>query len=282
LVQENIVSKLNELAQKYTKIQITTPNGNISENDPSRSEIQTHFMQLAQKMKIQLDSFNESYVIALKEELNDFIVSKIAEFSTSLSHYKTQVHEYEQSIREIKSRIMSIDKDIAYYRKKIELLTKKREIAKNYNEYSRILQEIQNQVRENAGKALQDKILEYDRILSVDDEFTAVHVNPDDYSLSVCPKEAATVEFFPAWLFEGGGHKLILALAYKIALGDIIGKPPFLLIDEPTEFMDKENRVHLLKNINQVVDQSQIFLITHQDVEAIQANKKIIIKRTSK
>jgi len=80
-------------------------------------------------------------------------------------------------------------------------------------------------------------------------------------------------------VYQGGGHKLILGLAYKFALGDLIGFPPFLLVDEPTEFMDSNNRINLLSNLNSIADNSQLILITHQDVDKIHANKKIEIKK---
>jgi DNA repair exonuclease SbcCD ATPase subunit len=280
VARENIIAKFNELAQKYANIQIKAVMGATPDDQNIFREMQNQFIQIAKKLSITNESFDEKSIIEIRDEFRDFILSKTTEFTTTITHYKSQIHEYEQRIRENEIRIMAIDKDIAYFQKKIQLLVKKKQISNSYFEYSHILQEIQNQIREQAVKSLQDKILEYDRILSVDDEFKAVHVNPDDYSLSISPKDVAGAEFFPAWLFEGGGHKLILALAYKIALGDIIGKPPFLLIDEPTEFMDKENRSHLMKNIHKILDQSQIFLITHQDVDLIQANKKITIKRT--
>ena len=74
---------------------------------------------------------------------------------------------------------------------------------------------------------------------------------------------------YPAALYEGGGHKLMLGLCYKFSLGEIIGNSPFLLIDEPTEFMDVENRVKLLSNLPSITNGTQILLITHQDVDKI-------------
>ena len=109
------------------------------------------------------------------------------------------------------------------------------------------------------------------------DEFEKIHIDNNDYSLSVTPQGISGNETYPASLYEGGGHKLMLGLSYKFSLGKIIGDAPFLLIDEPTEFMDVNNRVHLLSKLPSVIEGTQILLITHQDVEKIQCNKKIKI-----
>ena len=127
--------------------------------------------------------------------------------------------------------------------------------------------------------ALEEKILDFHRILSVDDEFEKIKVDEENYSLSVKPKNVTNAEFYPASVYQGGGHKLILGLAYKLALGELIGSPSFLLVDEPTEFMDSQNRINLLSNLETISKNAQILLITHQDVDKIHCNQKILIKK---
>ena len=150
-------------------------------------------------------------------------------------------------------------------------------MTKKYRLFQNSFNEVQNIIRQNASKVLEKKILSIHKNLSADDEFEKVNIDSENYSLSVVPKGFESDEFYPAMVYQGGGHKLILGLSYKIALGDLIGAPPFLLIDEPTEFMDSNNRITLLSNLSSLSDKSQVLLITHQDVDKIQAKKKIEI-----
>ncbi len=53
--------------------------------------------------------------------------------------------------------------------------------------------------------------------------------------------------------------------------------PSFILVDEPTEFMDGQNRINLLTKLNEIAKETQIILVTHQDVDKIKCKKKIEI-----
>ena len=144
-----------------------------------------------------------------------------------------------------------------------------------FENFQKIFVDIQTNIRENLSKTLETQILTFHQHLSVDDEFDKVQIDPKDYHLSVHPKHFKDEELYPATVYQGGGHKLLLGLAYKLALGELIGTPPFILIDEPTEFMDNKNRQNLLTSLNQLSLKSQILLITHQDVDKIRYAKQI-------
>jgi DNA repair exonuclease SbcCD ATPase subunit len=233
------------------------------------------------KFNISKDNFTIDKVSALRDEFRELILTKNSETSTQLNMLRDQLREIEQFASEVQNQILKLDKTIASLEKDINALKTKEKLRIKYREFQEVFNNMQNMIRENAAKALENRILILHRKLSVDDEFEKIIIDNENYSLSVIPKGLKSDEFYPATVYQGGGHKLILGLSYKIALGDLINTPPFLLVDEPTEFMDANNRINLLSNINSISDKSQLLLITHQDVDKIEANKKIEIQKAT-
>ncbi len=223
------------------------------------------------------NNFSMETITDIKEHLKEFTIAKISEISTSIDHLHQQKDTMETHLEEIKNNLKRLDKEIAKTAKEIEILEKKEKLVKKYRFYQEVFKEIQGMIRENACSILEKHILEFHDLLSTTKEFKKIHVDKDDYSLYATPKGIPEKEFYPSWLYEGGGQKLILGISYKFSLGNIIGKAPFLLIDEPTEFMDRFNRVNLLSNLANILKDHQVLLITHQDVDKIKCNKKIEI-----
>lgn len=244
------------------------------------SEFASTVLEVVGKLKITNTNFSHELITKIRDELKELILTKNSEISTTLSMLKEQLLEYEGYAKDFHDQIIKLDKEIAHFEKEINLLKNKEALTKKYRSFQNVFNEVQNIIRQNASKVLEKKILSIHKNLSADDEFEKVNIDSENYSLSVVPKGFESDEFYPAMVYQGGGHKLILGLSYKIALGDLIGAPPFLLIDEPTEFMDTNNRINLLSNLSSLSDNSQVLLITHQDVDKIQAKKKIeIIKK---
>ena len=249
----------------------------IEELKDKDSEFANAVLQVVGKLKITKENFTHELITKIRDELKELILTKNSEITTTLDMLKTQLQEYEEYEKDVQAQIMKLDKEIAKFEKEINLLKNKEALTKKYRSFQNAFNEVQNIIRQNASKVLEQKILSIHKNLSADDEFEKVNIDSDNYSLSVLPKGIESDELYPAMVYQGGGHKLILGLSYKIALGDLIGSPPFLLIDEPTEFMDSNNRITLLSNLGKISDKSQILLITHQDVDKIQAKKKIEI-----
>ncbi|MHA1724576.1 MAG: hypothetical protein ACTSXH_07010 [Promethearchaeota archaeon] len=223
------------------------------------------------------NNFSMETITDIKEHLKEFTIVKISEISTSIDHLNQQKGTIETRLEEIKNNLKRLDKEIAKTAKEVEILEEKEKLVKKYRFYQEIFKELQGMIRENACSILEKHILEFHDLLSTTKEFEKIHVDKDDYSLYITPKGMPEKEFYHAWLYEGGGQKLILGISYKFSLGNIIGKSPFLLIDEPTEFMDRFNRVNLLSNLANILNDHQVLLITHQDVDKIKCNKKIEI-----
>ena len=79
----------------------------------------------------------------------------------------------------------------------------------------------------------------------------------------------------PAHLYQGGGHKLLLGLAFKLAIVKTVGTGSFILLDEPTYGLDREHREALLNRICEMNVAKQILLVTH-DIEDVQGSRIVI------
>ncbi|MHA1518795.1 MAG: AAA family ATPase [Promethearchaeota archaeon] len=234
---------------------------------------QIHY--ILEDLKNLLQNFNYEILEKLLEKFGEIFIAKQSEYETAKRHLDDQKSQIQKHNEGLNVDINSINEKIEKYNYKLSQLQKMEDKKEKFDNFQKIFVEIQTNIRENLSRTLETQILSYHQQLSVDDEFDRVQVDPKDYHLSVHPKDFKDEEFYPATVYQGGGHKLLLGLAYKLALGELIGTPPFILIDEPTEFMDVGNRQNLLTNINKLSLNSQILLITHQDVEKIHNAKQI-------
>jgi ABC-type transport system involved in cytochrome bd biosynthesis fused ATPase/permease subunit len=85
----------------------------------------------------------------------------------------------------------------------------------------------------------------------------------------------------PASLAQGGGHKLLLGLAFRLALVERLGPFPFVLLDEPTYGLDAKRRGALLERVAGLGLAPQILLITHQDMGNV-TGQRLVIERGAK
>jgi exonuclease SbcC len=244
-----------------------------------KDEFANSLTQVVKKMEVKENDLTLENIVKVRDELNELIISKISKLTTTIDHLTSQQKEITDSINEMKTKILELDKQIAFIGKEISHLQKKELLSQLYKDYQNIFTDIQSIIRKNASNILSEEILDIHQTLSSDDEFEKISIDSDDYSLSIVPKGMDIGESYPAAIYEGGGHRLILGLAYKIALGRLIGSPPFLLIDEPTEFMDTDNRGNLLSNISSISEQTQVLLVTHQDIDKINCEKKIKLEK---
>ena len=82
----------------------------------------------------------------------------------------------------------------------------------------------------------------------------------------------------PAGQAQGGGHRLLLGLAARLALAERVGPLPFVLLDEPTYGLDARRRASLLERITELGVTEQMLLITHHDVGAAGANVVRVVR----
>src|SRR5262249_5852817 len=100
------------------------------------------------------------------------------------------------------------------------------------------------------------------RRLSERDEFESLSIDPTHYAVQVVPRDLG--EEVPAALYEGGGHRLLLGLAFRLAVARLVEHCRFLMLDEPTYGLDVAHREALLNRIAGLDVARQILLVTHQ------------------
>src|SRR5262249_23085430 len=71
-------------------------------------------------------------------------------------------------------------------------------------------------------------------------------------------------EEVPAGLYEGGGQRLLLGMAFRLAVARLVEHTPFLMLDEPTYGLDTAHREALLSRIGNQELAKQVLLVTHQ------------------
>ncbi len=247
----------------------------VDEKDPILKDLETIFE------RIQEYETSQSIGVAakLRDDFREIIISKISEKASTIKHLEEQKTQLIKDLEDNKAQIKRLDKKIAINEAKVQNLYIKRNLAEKYRRYQEIFNKTQEIIRDNVSASLEEKIFEFHNKLSTEEEFERVYVDSEDYSLYITPKGMEIdKDIYPAWVYEGGGYKLILGLAYKLSLSELIGKSSFLLIDEPTEFIDVNNRQNLLSNLSYIAKDTQVLLITHQDVDKIICDNKIKLK----
>ena len=119
-----------------------------------------------------------------------------------------------------------------------------------------------NAARNELARDLQAKVFEWYKQLAASHEFKQLRIDPEDYQLRGVP-DGADQEYSISD-YQGGGQRTLTALAYQLAIAESTGRTSLLMIDEPTDATDSDNRSRLLEKIHQAVDSfNQIILITH-------------------
>jgi DNA repair exonuclease SbcCD ATPase subunit len=133
--------------------------------------------------------------------------------------------------------------------------------AERFRRISAAFKEFQVKVREEATAKLAAETLAIQRKLAPSDEFDSLTIDPAHYDVQVVPK--ALGEAVPASLYEGGGHRLLLGLSYRLAIARLVEQCPVLLLDEPTYGLDQVHREHLLDRLGDKELAKQILLVSH-------------------
>lgn len=177
-------------------------------------------------------------------------------------------------------RLSSLDRDLAGLRVDIERLRTGAHKAARLRSLAQAFKELQGVLRERASGALavdaQGLHAQLSQGTDRPDEFESVIVDPMKYSVRVVPKQIG--EEVPAALYEGGGHRLLLGLAFKLAVARLVGKVPFVMLDEPTYGLDERNRASLLDRITGLGVADQIVLITHETMGRV-AGRRVRVTR---
>jgi DNA repair exonuclease SbcCD ATPase subunit len=133
--------------------------------------------------------------------------------------------------------------------------------AERFRKLSAGFKDLQVRIRTDAATKLAAGTLDLHRRLSDRDEFTSLTIDPNNYAVQVVPRDVG--EEVPAALYEGGGHRLLLGLSFRLAVARLLESCPFILLDEPTYGLDLAHREALLDRIADPNIARQILLVTH-------------------
>jgi hypothetical protein len=102
--------------------------------------------------------------------------------------------------------------------------------AERFRRISAGYRDFQVQIRSEAATKLAADAIALHRCLAETDEFESLTIDPAQYSVQVTPRDLG--EEVPAGLYEGGGHRLLLGLAFRLAVARLVDRCPFLMLSE--------------------------------------------------
>lgn len=137
--------------------------------------------------------------------------------------------------------------------------------------------DLQVRLRSDAATRLAPDTVDLHRKLAARDEFVSLSVDPATYAVQVVPRDLG--EQVPAGLYEGGGHRLLLGLAYRLAIARLVGKCPFLMLDEPTYGLDDAHRAALMERIAMQDVSGQVLLVTHHPKADVSGHRIEVVRR---
>jgi DNA repair exonuclease SbcCD ATPase subunit len=191
------------------------------------------------------------------------------ERAATRARHETKREAVSQSVEELtarmdeeRSRAGELDREHARLQEEVEGLRRCRRRAEDLRTLAAAFKALQEELRTRAATELAQSMQAIHRALSVDDELLSVSIDPARYQVLVTPK--ASGQELPASLSQGGGHRLLLGLAFRLALVQRLGPFPFVLLDEPTYGLDERHRTALLERIAGLKLCDQLLLITHQ------------------
>lgn len=174
------------------------------------------------------------------------------------------IAELEAQLAVHSARGSELDREHARVAGQVERLRGRKRRAEDLRRLAAAFKDLQEQLRTKAAAELAASTYAIHRALSVEHEIAEVTIDPARYQVLVTPR--STGQEMPASLAQGGGHRLLLGLSFRLALVQRLGPFPFVLLDEPTYGLDERHRHALLERIAQLELCDQILVITHQSM----------------
>jgi exonuclease SbcC len=174
-------------------------------------------------------------------------------------------------VQALTRRQADLEREQATAAAEVNAQTTKAARAARFRRLSAGFKDLQTRIRSEAAAKLATDTLALHRQLSQRDEFESLTIDSTHYAVQVVPRDIG--EEVPAGLYEGGGHRLLLGLAFRLAVARLVEHCPFLLLDEPTYGLDTAHREALLNRIADQTVSKQILLVTHQTMGDVQGNR---------
>ena len=241
---------------------------------------------------------DESLIEDLSNLLGDKVgelISKLREEIGELRERKFDSKEFEElggrekeligAVSGLEAKLKALEDKVREGRKRVEELRKIREVLVKAREFYDLMERVRNELFYRDGRVLRslrtwilgrvsDHARRYLDLLDVriDD------VRIEERSRRILFKCFARGREVDKDMLSGG-EKVALALAIRLAIGDVLGaqRLGFFILDEPTVHLDSENRrrlVEVFTNLSRAV--RQVIIITHDEEVFEGADAKIV------
>ena len=204
----------------------------------------------------------------------------------SLGYSEEEHQKIEKGVEKVYSELVSVEKNIGEYKvrldmhhraltdhlKKLEELEEKEREEKKLKRYIEHLKDIRNRVFSKDGfqqylrKRYIPLIQRYTNEIFSEFELPYHHIQiKEDYNI--------LVDGLPVQNLSGG-EQIAVSLALRLGIAKALcNNLQFIVLDEPTAYLDEERRKKLLKIFRNIKSISQIFIISHhQELEQIADN----------
>ena len=233
------------------------------------------------RKRAKADEVPDDELAAHLEELEDERrmqeVRRSASAQAELEAARGALGEANAALSQKSERLAESERERARLSGEVESLERRARRAEKLRTLARAFKDLQEQLRTRAASELAQGTLRIHRMLAGAEEIAALSIDPARYQVLVTPHDVGTE--VPASQAQGGGHKLLLGLAFRLALAQRLGPFPFWLLDEPTYGLDEKRRNALLERIASLGLSEQILLITHQPMGEAKG-QRVVIERS--
>jgi DNA repair exonuclease SbcCD ATPase subunit len=280
-----VKDRRNKLREKHTELEQKLKEAEKAEEKLDKknqkiSELEEQINKMeSRKSDLEPDHASEQEVEQLREKHSDK-KSKINGVKEKIKQSRKRLNEQEEELNNKENKLEKKEDKLDKVKEELseleELESKLGRVEEAFEAYSNA----ESEIRENKVKLLESKVFKWYQELAANHEFKSLSIDSDDYRLKGVPANADRQ--YSISDYQGGGQTTLTALAYQLALADMTGTNNFMMIDEPTDATDSQNRESLLEMIHKAVSQfSQILLITHHGVGKEKASSIIQVEKQS-
>jgi exonuclease SbcC len=230
--------------------------------------------------RLALDGEPDGVVVSIRETIQAFRQSLSERVGRQLAERQALadlLKRFEAQAQSIQQRQNDLEREQAAALAQASALQIKAARAARFRRLSSAFKDLQVQIRSDAATKLAGDALALHRQLSERDEFEALSIDPAHYTVQVVPRDLG--EEVPAGLYEGGGQRLLLGLAFRLAVARLVGHCPFLMLDEPTYGLDLAHRQALLERIGTQNLAKQVLLVTHHAKPDIPGHRIQVVRQ---
>ena len=275
VIQEKLREKRDELRDRKNSID------NLKEKLESRQELE-------EKIEDRKDSLPDDVPKKDLERLREELDSGKEEFSALKSdEEKTKValgkdrerkNDLQENLEGVTGKVREKEDSLEEIEEDIERLESLEEEIEEAKDIRKVYSSSEEEMREVNLKRLERKVFKWYQELSASQEFKDLSIDRESYQLRGTPQNAG--QKLGITDYQGGAQRTLTALAYQLALAEMTESTDFLMVDEPTDATDSENRENLLEMIHKAETQfNQILLITHHGAGREKAENIIKVKK---